>query len=317
MPELGDHIDAFLAYLASERGLSSHTIVAYRTDLTQFASVAMQRGARTAEDLLEMHVLAFVAQMSERGLSQNSIARRMGAVHSFAKYLVMDCVRPDDFMATVDGRKRAKRLPRPLSATKVEQLLDRTDPSDPRTLRDRALFELMYATGLRVSEVTGLRIIDLDLESGTVKCYGKGRKERMVPVGSVACEYVSLYLQQRKTVIACTESEQKGSSEGPMLLEAASTLLFPSRTGKQMDRAEVRLLLIKHAAAAGLTDKVSPHVMRHSFATHLLSNGADLRVVQELLGHAKVTTTEIYTQVSNDRLKDVYRNAHPRARRSV
>jgi integrase/recombinase XerD len=161
--------------------------------------------------------------------------------------------------------------------------------------------------------------VDIDLIGGTLKCFGKGRKERIVPVGKVACRYVSLYLAQRGAVVAAGGNPAPGKrpnrrKQCPTLEEAQSDLLFPNRRGGIMDRSEVRLLLKAYAALAGIPENVSPHVLRHSFATHLLSHGADLRVVQELLGHAQVTTTEIYTQVSNDRLKDVYRKSHPRAR---
>ncbi len=322
MPDLQDHIDGFLDYVATERGLSLNTVSAYRTDLGQFMMIALQRGARTAEDLAETHILAYIAHMTERGLAQNSIARRTGAVHSFAKYLVIDGVRKDDFMSGVEGRKRAKRLPRPLSETKIKKLLEQPDSDNARGLRDRAMFELLYATGLRVSELTHLTIKDVDIEGGTLKCYGKGRKERIVPVGKVALGYVNLYLKQRQELTANSEMVREGpgpkqrskSKTGPTLEEASSDLLFPNRRGSVMDRSEVRLLLKAYSALADLKESVSPHVLRHSYATHLLSHGADLRVVQELLGHAQVTTTEIYTQVSNDRLKDVYRKSHPRAR---
>jgi len=323
MHDLQSQIDSFLAYAATERGLSPNTVSAYRTDLGQFMMVSLQRGARSAEELAESHVLAYIAQMTERGLADNSIARRTGAVHSFAKYLVIDGVRKDDFMAGVDGRKRAKKLPRPLSEPKMVKLLLQPNPANERALRDRAMFELLYATGLRVSELTHLKINEVDLEGGTLKCYGKGRKERMVPVGKVALGYVSQYLAQRRTIAAGAGSPPRTPAQkrvglkrnaGPTLEEARSDLLFPNRKGGVMDRSEVRLLLKSYSEGAGIQENVSPHVLRHSFATHLLSHGADLRVVQELLGHAQVTTTEIYTQVSNDRLKDVYRKSHPRAR---
>ena len=202
MSEIQTHVDSFLDYAATERGLSPNTVAAYRIDLNHFMMIALQRGARTAEDLAESHALAYIAHMTERGLADNSIARRTGAVHSFSKYLVIDGVRKDDFMAGVDGRKRAKRLPRPLSESKMVKLLNQPDPANERALRDRAMFELLYATGLRVSELTHLGIKDVDIQGGNLKCYGKGRKERMVPAGKVALGYVSLYLAQRRGVVA-------------------------------------------------------------------------------------------------------------------
>lgn len=321
MADIQTHIEQFLRYIVTERGLSPNTEEAYRMDLNQFMMVALQRGARQAEDLMESHLLAYIAQMVAKGLSESSIARRMGAIHSFAKFLVVDGVRKDDFMAGVEGRKRPKRLPRPLSLPKVKRLLDQPDPADPRSLRDKALFELLYASGLRVSELTHLTLDDVDLEGGSVKCYGKGRKERIVPIGKVACDYVTLYLTQRRAILEGTlppalntGRRVRGTHRPPTTEEARSRYLFPNRHGELMDRSEVRRILKGYAASAGLEERVTPHVLRHSFATHLLAHGADLRTVQELLGHSQITTTEIYTQVSNDRLKDIYKKSHPRAK---
>jgi integrase/recombinase XerD len=204
---------------------------------------------------------------------------------------------------------------------KVKRLLDQPDPANPRSLRDKALFELLYASGLRVSELTHLTIDDIDLEGGSVKCYGKGRKERFVPVGKVACDYITLYLTQRKAITAgilkpliVPGSRTTAAHSPPTPEEARSRYLFPNRHGELLDRAEVRRILKGYAESAGLEERVTPHVLRHSFATHLLAHGADLRTVQELLGHAQITTTEVYTQVSNDRLKDIYKKSHPRAK---
>jgi integrase/recombinase XerD len=286
----------------------------------------MGRGARQVEDFIETHVLAWIAQLMEQGAAESSIARKLGALHTFAKYLVIEGVRKDDFMAGIPGRKRPKRLPRTLSVTKVKRLLNQPDPSDPRSLRDKAVCELLYATGLRVSELCALAIDDLDLEGHTVRCFGKGRKERIVPVGQVACDYVALYLQQRKRIVqaggqttgAITRKvagkRLRTRERGPTPEEAASPFLFPNRRGGIITRAEIRRIVRSTAEKADLQERVSPHVLRHSFATHLLAHGADLRTIQEMLGHSQITTTEIYTQVSNERLKDVYRKSHPRAR---
>src|SRR5579871_2553866 len=242
MADLQTHIESFLSYALTERGLSPNTVAAYRVDINQFCMVAMQRGAREAEDLIEPHVLAYIAQLTEQGEATNTICRRLGAIHSFAKFLVIDGVRKDDFMAGIEGRKRPKRLPRPLSLPKVKQLLNQPDPANPRSLRDKALCELLYATGLRVAELTGLTVDDLDLEGGLVKCYGKGRKERMVPVGKVACDYLALYLEQRKTIAqspsrATAQPVRRRSARNslPTVEEARSPFLFPNRRGEEMD----------------------------------------------------------------------------------
>jgi integrase/recombinase XerD len=310
MRSLAESIDAFINYVLSERGHSQHTAAAYRVDLDQFSLVAMQRGARTDRDLIEAHALAYVAQLSDRGLAESTIARKITALHSFAKFLVVDEARPDDFMAAVEGRKRPKRLPRALSERAVRQMLNQADPADPKSLRDKALCELLYASGLRVSELTGLTTDDLDLDAGTVRCFGKGRKERIVPVGRVACDYMALYCDLRKA--AASASVRAPGMPGP---EAArSSFLFPGRKGLRMSRQEAYEIVRRSASAAQIGQPVSPHTLRHSFATHLLAHGADLRTIQELLGHSAITTTEIYTHVSNDRLKDIYTKAHPRAK---
>lgn len=323
MSFLPDEIERFLKYLVQERGLSPNTAASYKVDLEQFALSAMQRGARNGEDLLESHVLSWLAQLLEQGLCEATLARKLTALHTFAKYLVIEEIRKDDFMSGIEGRKRPKRLPRALSVAKVKRLLNQPDPADPRALRDKALFELLYASGLRVSELTGLSIDDLDFDSHTVRCLGKGRKERIVPVGKVACEYLTLYLEQRKALVNTAKaggtvprhgSGKRGRGPRPMTLEEArSPLMFPSRKGSTLARAEVYTLMQKYAVQAHLEEKVSPHMLRHSFATHLLARGADIRVIQELLGHSQITTTEVYTHVTNERLKDIYKKSHPRA----
>ncbi|MCW3098160.1 MAG: Site-specific recombinase XerD [Chthonomonadaceae bacterium] len=324
MSELQTHIDRFLVYVDAERGMSPNTVMAYKTDMEQFALTALQRGVREAEELLESHVLAYIAQLQERGICENSIARKVGTVHTFAKYLVIEGVRKDDFMAGMEGRKRTRRLPHTLSVVKVKRLLNQPDPANPRSLRDKAVCEMLYATGLRVSELTGLTIDDLDLQAMTVRCFGKGRKERIVPVGKVACDYVALYLEQRRLIVARgidmsasapgkRPGRKAAKEQPPTIEEARSPFLFPAKEGGRIVRNEIRRIVKSYAEQAELDENVTPHVLRHSFASHLLAHGADLRTIQELLGHSAITTTEIYTHVTNDRLKDIYRKAHPRA----
>jgi len=322
MPDIQTAIDRYMNYILTERGLAPNTAIGYRGDLRQFMLIAMQRGARLAEDLLETHAFAYIAQLEEKATAENSIARKINSLSGFAKFLVIDDIRRDDFMGGIPSRKRPKRLPRTLSIVKMKRLLSQPDPSQPRSLRDKALCELLYATGLRVSELCALTIDDIDLEAGSLRCFGKGRRERMVPVGKVACEYVALYLQQRKAIVAGTASpaspprrkRRKSAQDGPTLNEARSPFLFPGPLGKIISRQQVLVIVTENAEKAELTERVTPHVLRHSFATHLLTNGADLRSIQEMLGHKQITSTEIYTHVSTDRLKDVYKKSHPRAR---
>ena len=205
MADFQTTLSRYVTYLESERGVSPNTVRAYRLDVEDFLLVAMQRGAREPDDLREAHALAYIAQLDGKGAADATITRKIGSLHSFSKFLVIDDTRKDDFMAEIQGRKKARHLPRTLSVAKVKRLLSQPDPGHPRSLRDKAMCELLYATGLRVSELCGLSIDDLDLDGGSVKCYGKGRRERMVPVGKVACEYVALYLDQRKMLVKATE----------------------------------------------------------------------------------------------------------------
>lgn len=317
----------YATYLDAERGVAPNTARAYKQDVEDFLLIAMQRGAREPEDLLESHALAYIAQQDGKGLRSSTVSRKIGSLHSFSKFLVLEDVRRDDFMAEIRGRKQTRTLPRVLSVAKMKRLLSQPDPGHPRSLRDKAVCELLYATGLRVSELCSLSIDDLDLDGHNVKCYGKGRRERMVPVGKVACEYVALYLDQRKMLVKAQEQgltslqpappKKRGrplpKNEGPTLAEARSPFLFPNRKGGPLARQAVREILKANAAKAELTENVTPHVLRHSFATHLLAHGADLRTIQELMGHKTISSTEIYTHVTNERLKDVYKKCHPRA----
>lgn len=306
MSTLQTHVDAFIAYVLTERGLSVNTAAAYRTDLEQFALAAMQRGARIAEDLLEAHAFAWIAQLRAAGIVEASVCRKTAALRQFARYLVIEGVRADEFTSGIAGQRRPRRLPRTLSLNRVNRLLEPGAAEGPSGLRDRAIAELLYASGLRVSELTGLTIDDLDMESGVVRCFGKGRKERMVPVGKTAITCVRAYLSARPSRAASRRVRHRSP-------DGAVNYLFPGRGGCRMSRQAVRAILRRMAVSAQLSDRISPHVLRHSFASHMLAGGADLRVIQELLGHAQVTTTEIYTHVTNDRLRDVYRRAHPRA----
>ena len=327
MPDFQTTLARYKTYLDAERGVSPNTSRAYRQDVEDFLLIAMQRGAREPVDLLESHALAYIAQLDGRGLRDASVSRKINSLHSFSKFLVLDDVRKDDFMVEIRGRKKARPLPRVLSVAKMKRLLSQPDPGHPRSLRDKAVCELLYATGLRASELCGLSIDDVDLDRHNLKCYGKGRRERMVPVGKVACEYVALYLDQRRMLVKASEQglaapqpappKKRGrglaKNEGPTLAEARSPFLFPNRKGGPLARQAVREILKVNAAKAELTENVTPHVLRHSFATHLLAHGADLRTIQELMGHKSITSTEIYTHVTNERLKDVYKKCHPRA----
>jgi len=287
----------FANHLTAERGLSPNTVAAYRRDLEQFAVFVEREGARL-DTLAERHVVGFMAQMRRAGQADSSIARKVSAIKMFARFLCAEGALNEDFTETVESRRTAQRLPEPLSIPKVKRFLTAPNERNPRHLRDRALFELLYATGLRVSELVNLRLTDIDLERGFVRCLGKGSKERIVPVGQVACVCVARYLADR------ARKTGRGS---------ASPYLFPGRCGAALTRQRVWRLVQSGALRTGIEQRVTPHTLRHSFATHLLGRGADLRAIQEMLGHARLTTTQIYTRVDMERLKRIYRAAHPRA----
>ena len=290
------HIDDFANHLSVERGLSANTVAAYRCDLEQFAFHVERAGARL-QDLNEGHVTTFTAWLKGDNQADSSIARKVSAIRMFARFLCAEGVLKEDFAELVESRRAARCLPEPLTIPRVKKFLVAPGDRNPRRLRDRAMMELLYATGLRVSELTGLKVADLDLERGFVRCTGKGNKERIVPVGAVACLWVSRYLADR----------------AKRTREKANPYLFAGHTRAGISRQRVWGMVKAYARKAGITQNVTPHTLRHSFATHLLGGGADLRAIQEMLGHARITTTQIYTHVDRERLKAIYRAAHPRA----
>ncbi len=309
MTSLASQIESFLDYELTERGHSRNTIESYRIDLMQLHSYLSTVGVSSGQEVTRPHAEAYIAALVAKRLSEASITRKSAAMHSFARYLQTVEVRTDDFMELVPSRKRPRRLPHPLSEVRMKALLEFGDNDTSAKLRDRAMCELLYASGLRVSELCTLRVDSVDMRGRTVRCMGKGSKERIVPVGAVACQWLQRYLDLARLPLKA----KQGTAKTRARTVANSPFLFPNNKGGQISRAQVRNILIKRAKGAGIPARISPHTMRHSFATHLLNNGADLRVIQEMLGHSKVTTTEIYTQVSRDRLREVYRSAHPRA----
>jgi integrase/recombinase XerD len=242
-------------------------------------------------------VIAF--QRSLTGLADSSVSRKTAAIRTFSKFLAGEGLIPTDFTENLESRRSERKLPQPLNIPRTRRLLRTAGPGGRQGLRDRAMFELLYASGLRVSELISLRVRDVDFERGFLRCTGKGNKERIVPVADSACASVTAYLHER-----LRKREEI----------AGETFLFPGRFAGGVSRQEVWRLVKRHAARAEITQNVTPHTLRHSFATHLLGRGADLRSIQEMLGHARISTTQIYTHVDMERLKYVYEAAHPRAR---
>ena len=306
--QLDRAVDAYLRHVSIERGLSDHTVAAYRRDLAGYLDWLTGRGIRDSGEVTVALVTAFAAERAsaEPPPAASSLARLQSSVRGFHRFLAREGIEDDDPTGRLRPPKAARRLPKALTIDQVERLLDAAGPeagefeaSELIGLRDRALLELLYATGARVSEVVQLDVDDL-AHGDVVRVRGKGSKERIIPVGSYARSALDAYL---------TRSRPELSRRG-----RASPRLFLGARGAPLSRQSAWLVIQHAAERAQLTAHVSPHTLRHSFATHLLQGGADVRVVQELLGHASVATTQIYTHVSVDALRDVYATSHPRAR---
>ncbi len=289
--------ERFLNQLWAEAGLAENTLAAYRNDLRSLARFCEERRIDFRR-ISPTDIQAFlVALREEERLAVSSISRRLVPVKLFCRFCYRNGYIERDVAALIDTPKKWQRLPQTLNPRDVDTLLGMPDEDDPLALRDRAILELFYATGLRVSELVGLRANDVHLDIGYLRCMGKGRRERVVPIGSRAVEATRSYLEQLR----------------PQLVDGFSTdRLFVSRTGRPLDRTNGWRLVVKYARRMGISGRLSPHTLRHCFATHLLAGGADLRVVQELLGHADVSTTQVYTHVDTSRLKAIHQKFHPR-----
>lgn len=302
---VASQVERFLDHLAVERGLSPNTIQAYRRDLRRYADHLDRQGVADAVDADEHTVAAFVAASSHRHdgapYRPASVVRGLSSVRSFHRFLLREGLAERDPTAGVVRPRQPRGLPRPLSVEDVARLLSAPPTTTASGLRDRAVLETMYGAGLRVSELVGLDVDDVDLEEGSVRVFGKGAKERDVPLGRYAREAISAYLSRARPDLATPRSR---------------AALFLNRRGGRLTRQTCWSMIRQHARRTGIDKRVTPHTLRHSFATHLLEGGADVRVVQELLGHASVATTQVYTLVTKEHLREVYFTAHPRARRS-
>jgi integrase/recombinase XerD len=292
----------FLAYLELERGLSRNTLEAYRSDLQQFGQFLDRCGCDPLE-VQPSDLNAFLLELAEGREGKPPVAaatlqRKIACLRSFYRHLRRDQILDRDPTADLRSPRSRGRLPKVLSRDEVQSLLEQPRGSSPAMLRDRALLETMYACGLRASEAIGLKLSDLDLEAGILRASGKGSKERIVPIGSKAIETLQVYLERARPKLV-------GLSDEPRV--------FVNLRGGGLTRQGLYKIVQRHARAAGLERRMSPHTLRHTFATHLLAGGCDLRSLQEMLGHADIGTTQVYTHLSADRLRDVYFDAHPRA----
>ena len=301
--ELPIEVEEFLSWLITERGRAANTIAAYRRDLTAYTRWLAAHG----DDVGTVDTATLVEYVAERrasGAAMSSIARQLAAVRTLHRHLVIEGDRPDDPTADLEGVKVPAGLPKPLSESDVTSLLAAVVGNEPIDLRDRALLELLYATGARISEACGLSMGDIDFDARLVRLFGKGAKERIVPFGRPAAAALDEWFSPRGRVrLVPMQWRRRDDAEA----------VFLNRRGGRLSRQAAWAVVKRYGARAGLRGELSPHVLRHSCAKHLLDHGADLRVVQELLGHASIATTQVYTKVSQERLFDVYRAAHPRA----
>ncbi len=290
----------FLHHLGGERGLSVHTQDAYGADLAQFIAFLEPRGVTRPADIMTDHAVAFLSALHRQGLAPATLARKASALKTWAAFLCREGVCPADWTTHLEtGKRKSLRLPTTLSRAEIERLLRAPSPDTPEGVRDRAMLELMYGSGLRVSELLVLKLTDIDLGAGLVRPFGKGAKERQVPLGDLSKTALSAYLATAR----------------PLLLrnKPPSPALFVTDHGGPMNRQNFWQRLKAYAQYAQIAKNIHPHTLRHSFATHLLSGGADVRAIQEMLGHASVETTQRYTRVDVARLRAVYDKTHPRA----
>ena len=296
-------VEEFLSWMVAEKGRAANTVAAYRRDLTSYCAWLDQRGV-TPLDVEHVQLVEFVGQRRASEAATSSIARQLAAIRMLHRYLSIEGERRDDPAADLAGVRVPSGIPKPLSEAQVTSLLDAVVVTEPVHRRDLALIELLYATGARISEAVGLSIGEIDLDARLVRLYGKGSKERIVPFGSSAAAALDDWFSvSGRARLVPDQWRTRDDAEA----------VFLNTRGGRLSRQAAWLVIKKYGTRAGIGHDLSPHVLRHSCATHLLDHGADLRVVQEMLGHASISTTQIYTKVSQERLWDVYRSAHPRA----
>ncbi len=294
-----DQVQDFLHYLIVERSLSKNTLDAYRRDLAQYTKHLNEKEAiGSLQEVRRAHIVNYLYELKDQGKASTTIARNIASIRSFHQFLLREKAVDQDPSVHIETPKTERKLPKILSTSEVEQLLESPDYSTPFGKRDRAMLEVLYATGLRVTELVDLKTEDIHLTMGFIRTIGKGNKERIVPLGTMAREALTTYLDEGR---------------GQLMKSNKTDFLFLNHRGERLSRQGFWKILKKLAVKANIVKPLTPHTLRHSFATHLLENGADLRAVQELLGHADISTTQIYTHVTKARLKDIYSTYHPRA----
>ncbi len=290
-------IDSFLDYLTVERALAKNTIVAYRADLDRYLNFIEKRNIAVLSKVAKNDIVDFMLTQKELGISPTSISRRLAAIRMFHRFLARERVLKSDPTTLIDSPKLWKKVPDTLSLNEVESLISQPDIRDRQGIRDKAILETLYATGMRVSELSNLKTNNVNLAIGFLRCIGKGNKERIVPLGRKAIQSINRYLEFSRPFF---------------LKKKASEFLFISRSASKLSRQSVWKLIKRYAHEAKIKKSIKVHTLRHSFATHLLERGADLRSVQEMLGHANISTTQIYTHIDKERLKTIHKMFHPR-----
>ncbi len=290
-------IESFLNYLSVERGLAKNTILAYREDLESYSKYINDKAGKDISKGSRNEIVNFMLFQKDSGLSSTSIARRLAAIKMFYRFLVRERIIQEDPTSLIDSPKLWKKIPETLSLNEIEAILAVPNTRKKQGIRDKAILETFYATGMRVSEIVNLKLEDVNMEVGFVRCIGKGNKERVIPLGKKAIESINHYVLK---------------SRQSFLKKQTSNALFVSKVGKKISRQSFWKLIKYYAKKAGIKKIIKPHILRHSFATHLLEHGADLRSVQEMLGHSNIATTQIYTHINKDRLKSIHKMYHPR-----
>ncbi|MGM0688883.1 MAG: site-specific tyrosine recombinase XerD [Bacillota bacterium] len=285
-------------YLAVEKGLAKNTLESYRRDLNKFIKFMQKRKINDPGEIDRESLSIFIGELKKNGSATATISRNIASIRSFFNFLLQEGIIENNPALDLESPRIEKKLPRVLTTEEIDQLLCQPKPSDHNGLRDRAMLELLYASGIRVSELVSLNITDFDPLVGYLRCRGKGMKERIVPIGSIAINYVNEYLDK---------------SRAKLLKKNGDPSLFVNQHGCRMTRQGFWKILKKYARKSNINGDITPHTLRHSFATHLLENGADLRSVQEMLGHSDISTTQIYTQITRRKIREVYDKTHPRA----
>ena len=300
---MDEHLSKFITYLIAEKNASPYTVKNYRHEIGQFLDFLKEQGIDSWDGVDRYVLRRYLAWLQAEGYVKASITRRISELRSFCRYLVREGILDTNPIRAISSPRIPKRLPDYLDPHQVEALLAAPDATVPQGQRDRAIMEVLYASGLRVSELVSLNLSNVDLRHGEIRVWGKGAKERLALLGEPACRALTRYIEDGRPKL--------------MKENRVTNALFLNRLGTRLSTRSVSNILDKYAKLAGLERRVTPHIMRHTFATHLLDGGADLRTVQELLGHADLSSTQIYTHVSQARAKEVYRKAHPRANESM